>query len=300
VRAAAAFLLAALLLPAGSPAALTEPARVAAVYDAILDARFDEAASRLKDTCPPTPPPVCQALAAASLWWQIQINPDNRALDNAFNAAVASAIAAAGEWTRREPQRAEAWFYLAASYGPLVNWRVLRGERLAAARDGKKIKDALERALQLDPSLDDAYFGIGLYHYYAAVAPAYARLLRWLLLLPGGDRAGGLAEMLRARDHAQILRGEADFQLHFIYLWYENRPADALALLQSLDARYPFNPLFLERIADAQSKLLHDRAASAEVWLRLRDRARAGRVFDAARIAQQADEKTRAIDRRFF
>ena len=26
----------------------------------------------------------------------------------------------------------------------------------------------------------------------------------------------------------------------------------------------------------------------------------AGRVFDAARIAQQADEKTRAIDRRFF
>ena len=114
----------------------------------------------------------------------------------------------------REPQRAEAWFYLAGSYAPLVQWRVLRGERLAAARDGKKIKDALERALQLDPTLNDAYFGIGLYHYYADVAPAAAKILRWLLFLPGGDRVQGMREMLRAREHGELLTGEADYQLH--------------------------------------------------------------------------------------
>jgi len=51
-----------------------------------------------------------------------------------------------------------------------------------------KALEQLERALTLDPSLQDAYFGIGLYHYYAAVAPTAARVLRWLLLLPGGDR----------------------------------------------------------------------------------------------------------------
>ena len=72
-------------------------------------------------------------------------------------------------WTQREPQRADAWFFLGASYGLRVQWRVLRTERLAAARDGKRIKDALERALALDPDLQDAYFGIGLYHYYADV-----------------------------------------------------------------------------------------------------------------------------------
>ncbi len=105
--------------------------------------------------------------------------------------------------------------------------RALRGERLSAARDGKNIKDALERALQLDPALQDAFFGIGVYHYYAAVAPTAAKVLRWLLFLPGGDRAQGLGEMLRARDGGQLLRSEADYQLHVLYLWHEQQPERA-------------------------------------------------------------------------
>jgi hypothetical protein len=287
----------ALLLSAAQPsvAALAEPSRVAAVYDLILDARFEQAAARLNDTCPPGPEPVCQALAAASLWWQIQINPDLRTLDAPLSRAAATAVSAAEQWTRREPQRGEAWFYLGASYGPLVNWRVLRGERIGAARDAKKIKDALERALQLDPSLDDAYFGIGLYHYYADVAPAYARLLRWLLLLPGGDRVAGLQEIQRARERATLMRGEVDFQLALVYLWYERRPNDAVALLESLDTRYPFNPLFLTRLADARASQLHDREGSVAAWSRLRERARRGGVFDAARVERRAQEKLRAI-----
>jgi len=284
--------------PAG--AALTEPARVAAVYDLILDARFDEAAARLKETCPPAPPAACKGLAAVALWWRIQIDPKASGLDEALTRAGDEAVAAAEGWTRQEPNRGEAWFYLAAAYTPLVNLRILRGQRLAAARSGRKIKEALERALQLDPSLDDAYFGIGLYHYYADVAPAYARVIRWLLLLPGGDRVQGLQEMLRARQRGAIFRGEGDFQIHLIYLWYEHRPKDAIALLESLDARYPFNALFLERLADAYAIHLHDRDASAEAWSRLRERARARRVFDAVRVERLAEEKLRAISDRNF
>ena len=69
----------------------------------------------------------------------------------------------------------------------------------------------------------DAYFGIGLYHYYAAVAPPAARMLRWLLLLPGGDRTGGLDEMRRARAGGLLVRDEADYQLHIIDVWYEKQ-----------------------------------------------------------------------------
>jgi tetratricopeptide (TPR) repeat protein len=158
---------------------------------------------------------------------------------------------------------------------------VLRGQRLAAALDGKRIKEALERALALDPSLEDAHFGIGLYHYYADVAPAAFKALRWLLLLPGGDRVQGLREMLQARERGELLRGEADYQLHWLYLWYENKPALALALLQGLDARYPTNPVFLRRIAEVQDEYFHDHAASAAAWRALIDRARAQRVEGA-------------------
>ena len=106
----------------------------------------------------------------------------------------------------------------------------IAAQYLAAARDGKRIHDALQQAIKLDPSLGDAYFGLGLYHYYAAIAPRAARILSALLFLPGGDRAGGLKEMEQTRSKGMLLRGEADYQLHLIYLWYERQPTTALRL----------------------------------------------------------------------
>jgi tetratricopeptide (TPR) repeat protein len=266
-------------------AALTEGPRLAAVYDAILQARFDLAEQRLAQACPPAPLEACQAMRVVALWWQIQLNPDSRALDAQLEATAGKAIASAEAWTRREPRRAEAWFYLAGAYGPLVQWRVLRGERLRAARDGKTIKDALERSIALDPTLQDAYFGIGLYHYYADVAPTALKVLRWLLLLPGGDRAQGLREMLQARERGELLRGEADYQLHWLYLWYEQDPGRALGLLRALDTRYPSNPIFLQRIAEVQHEYFHDHRASADAWETLVGRARTGKT-GAPRLAE--------------
>jgi hypothetical protein len=111
---------------------------------------------------------------------------------------------------------------------------VLRDQKLAAARDGKRIKTALERSIALDPDLDDAYFGVGMYQYYADVAPATAKILRFLLRLPGGNRTEGLARMLRARTRGRLLQGEAEYQLQVIYLWYEHRTDLAVGILQSL------------------------------------------------------------------
>ena len=181
---------------------LTAGPQLARVYDAILDARFDQIPGLLTQTCGPSlaPPEACQLLDVVSLWWQIQLDPKNRVHDEQFQTRSDAAIAAIEAWTEREPTRAEAWFYLGGAYGARAQWRVLREERLAAARDGKRIKSSLEQALALDPSLRDAYFGIGLYHYYADVAPAALRMLRWLLLLPGGrPRAGPRGDAARAQ-----------------------------------------------------------------------------------------------------
>jgi hypothetical protein len=278
----------ALLLALPVDAALTEAPRLAAVYDTILAARFDRVEAQLKQACPPAPAEACAALGVVSLWWQILLEPESRRLDDQFNDRAQAAVAAGDGWTKREPRRAEAWFYLAGAYAPLVQWQVLRGERLAAARDAKRIKDALERALQLDPGLEDAHFGIGAYHYYADVAPAAAKVLRWLLLLPGGDRVKGLQEMLQARQRGVLLGGEADYQLHVIYLWYEQQPGRALELLRGLDARYPSNPLFQQRIAEVQEVWLHDRSASAAAWQILLDRAHEGRVDNPPRTEGRA------------
>ena len=264
-----------------SPAAaqeLTGGTQIRRVYDAIFDARFDEVPQLLARTCPPAPAEACQLLDAVSVWWQIQLDPASVARDAQFQTHIDAALASTEAWTTREPERAEAWFYLGGAYGARAQWRVLRRERLGAARDGKRIKEALERALALDPRLQEAYFGIGLYHYYADVAPAAAKMLRWLLLLPGGDKAEGMREMMRARAHAELLGDEADYQLHIIYLWYEKDPQRALALLTGLRDRHPRNPLFPQLIALVQDVYFHDLQASLRTWRSMLDAARGHRI----------------------
>jgi tetratricopeptide (TPR) repeat protein len=255
--------------PAPVPLELRGVDALIRVYEAILEARFERVDAELRRACGPAPPEACDVLAATALWWQILLDPESRALDDEFSVAVDRAIRTAQAWTERAPDAAESWFYLGGAHAARVQWRVLRGEKLAAARDGKSIKLALERAIALDPGLEDAYFGLGMYKYYADVAPAAAKFLRFLLLLPGGDRKEGLEQMLRARNRGRLLQGEADYQLHIVYLWYERQTPRALELLHALHDRYPANPLFLAQIADIEDRYQHDVTASLATWRRL-------------------------------
>ena len=263
---------------AASAGTLPYSPALARVYDAILDARFDDAEAETARACGPAPPQACDLLRATALWWQIQLDPSNTSRDAQVRAKIDAVIASMEQWTSREPSRADAWFFLGGAYSLRVQFRVLRGERLSAALDGKRIKNALERSLALDANLQDAWFGIGLYHYYADIAPAALKMLRWMLALPGGNKVEGLREMLRARDRGELLRGEADFQLHVIYLWYERNYEEALRLLEGLRAAYPHNPLFLQSIAELQHAYRHDLPASLEAWRALFALARQRRV----------------------
>ena len=51
------------------------------------------------------PDEACDVLEATALWWQIQLDPEDRTLDNAFTASVERAIRTSEAWTERRPQR---------------------------------------------------------------------------------------------------------------------------------------------------------------------------------------------------
>ena len=113
-----------------SPAAaqeLTGGAQLVRAYDAIFDARFNELPAVLARTCPPAPAEACQLLDAVGIWWQIQLDPASLARDTQFQSKVDAAIAATVAWTKREPERAEAWFYLGGAHGARAQWRVQIG-----------------------------------------------------------------------------------------------------------------------------------------------------------------------------
>jgi hypothetical protein len=257
---------------------LTAGAAVAAAYDTVLNADFERLPAVLADTCGAAPRVACLGVRALGTWWEILLDPESRYLDARFLREVTEAVEAASAWTTREPERAEAWFYFGAALGARGQWHVLREQRLPAARDGKRIKAALDRALALDPAMHDAMFGIGAYRYYADVAPSYLRWLRWLLLLPGGDRVAGLAQMEQASRTGQLVRAEAQYQLHIVYLWYEQRFIDALALVRGLQEHYPRNPLFRQIEAEILDSYAHDTAASLAASEALLDDAEHGEV----------------------
>jgi len=282
ITSAACLLIFALAVPrATAQPGITAAPAIARAYDLILDADFDQLKKTLPATCPPAPAVACRGLEALSLWWQIQLDLVNHSLDTAFLNAANTAITEAERWTASEPQRAEAWFYLGAAYGARAQFHVYRVDRIAAARDGKRIKEALERALALDPTMHDAEFGIGMYRYYAGVAPAIFRFLRFFLLLPGGDREGGLAQLERAGTMGILVRGEAQFQIHVLYLWYEHKSREALALIRGLQQRYPHNPLFHQIEAEILDTYFHDHAASLKASERLLALAQSHAVFRA-------------------
>lgn len=306
----AGVLLAGAAAPTAQPspvAGLTHAPLLARAYDLVYDADFAGAESELRRACGPAPAQSCAVIGVAAEWWRIYLDIDNRAPDQAFKARLNRVIASGEQWVSREPGRAEAWFYLGAAYGVRVQYNGQRFEFLAAARDGKRIKNSLEKALALDPGLDDANAGLGLYQYYADVAPSVLKVLRWFLGLPGGDRVKGLAQLRRARDHGVLLKSEAAYQLHLVDLWYENRSAEALEILADLHARYPRNPIFLLNAAQAHEVYRSDRAAALAVYQSLIDGARGGalrepvlaetwgRLGAAAQLAAFA-EPDRAID----
>jgi tetratricopeptide (TPR) repeat protein len=264
-------------LPSMGPG-LTAPEPLGKAYELILDARFEEAERQLKQPCGAAPPTACDVIGAVSDYWQLLLDAENTTRDGALLAKINASIASGEAWVAREPKRGEAWFYLGGAYGTRVMLRGLRGQYLAAARDGKRIHDSLQMAVKLDPTLQDAFFGLGVYHYYAAIAPRAVRVLRALLLMPGGNRAGGLREMEQTRSRGMLLRGEADYQLHLIYLWYENQPATSLRLIEGLRARYPHNPVFPLRTAVVQSDYFNDHRAALETYRTLFEAARRGGV----------------------
>ena len=280
---------------------LTAVDELARAYDTILDARFERVPVMLQQACGPAPREACQLLDAVNTWWRIQLDPLSTTHDVEFESKIESAIASTRAWTTREPLRAEAWFYLGGAYGARAQWWVLRGRRLAAARDGRRIKEALERALALDPGLADAYLGLGLYQYYADVAPTALKMVRWIMLLPGGDRSAGMEQMLRARDTGRLVRSEVDYQLHIIDVWYEKQPARAVELLGRLRSRHPHNPHFSQAMADIQDFYLDDTAASLRTWTTLLEAAERGQVAESSLaqanarlgIASQLDQLSR-------
>jgi hypothetical protein len=152
--------------------------------------------------------------------------------------------------------------YAGLGYASRARLTGLRYEKMATAHAGVEGRKHLVRCLELDPDMLDADLGLGLYNYYVDTLSAMAKVLRFFMGIPGGDKRVGLRQLETAAAKSEIVQTEARFNLAKNLRNYDFDYARASTAAAPLISDYPENPLFLLLAGDIAEKLGHREEAA--------------------------------------
>ena len=153
---------------------------------------------------------------------------------------------------------AEMELYAGLGYASRARLLGLRYEKTATARAGVEGRKHLLRCLELDPEMADANLGLGLYNYYVDTLSAMAKVLRFFMGIPGGDKRVGLRQLETAATKGELTQTEARYNMAKSLRNYDHDYTRALAAALLLTTEFPENPLFLLMAGDIAAKLGHN------------------------------------------
>ena len=174
--------------------------------------------------------------------------------------------------------------YAGLGYALKARLYSLRDEKRAIAHAGVAGRSEFLRALELDPEMADATAGVGLYNYYIDTLSAIARMLRFFMGLPGGNKQEGIRQMRVGIERGAWMSVDSRFYLARNLRSYDERYQDALTAAEPLATRYPRNPVFQLLAGNLNAEL--GRNAKAAGYFRA---AQSAQVPDAACAARAHD-----------
>jgi tetratricopeptide (TPR) repeat protein len=211
--------------------------------------------------------PLGYLLEAEALWWKIFCTSaefkygmtDARhrpklAADQHYQDLVAKASSIALAHLK-DRETAEMQFYAGMADAFLARLFGLRGENRASAHSGVHAREHFLRAIQMDPQLADADFGLGLYNYYVDTLGALARLLSFFMGIPGGNKQEGIRQLELDIAEGVLTSASARFYLAMDLHRYDQQYEKALGVIGPLVEKYPSNPLFQLARGDLYAKL---------------------------------------------
>jgi hypothetical protein len=220
--------------------------------------------------------PLGYLIEADILWWNIYCKWSERkyntidawshtrlpdADDNA-ELALADKVISLAEAGIAKSDTAEMELYAGLGYASRARLFGLRFEKIPVARAGVESRRHLLRCLELDPNMADAYLGLGLYNYYVDTLSAMAKVLRFFMGIPGGDKREGLRQLEIASTKGELTQTEARFNLAKSLRNYDFNYARAEQAAAPLLTEHPDNCIFLLLAGDIEQKLGHNDAAS--------------------------------------
>jgi len=261
-------------VPAGS--VLELPSATPAILDNIYSGRTDIATTQAKQLQGQYPEnPLGYLLEAEALWWKIWCasaefkygmtmarHREKLEADQPYLDLTAKAYKLAEESIRKHDS-GEMRLYAGMADGLAARLYGLRGEARASARAGVRARESFLKALALDPTLVDAYMGLGLYNYYVDTLSGLARVLRFFMGIPGGSKQEGIRQLQRAIAGGQLSPPLARFYLALDLHNYDQKFEEALEVIGPLVEKYPENPAFQLMQGDLYAKLHREAQAEA-------------------------------------
>ncbi|HEX4643076.1 MAG TPA: hypothetical protein VH161_06400, partial [Candidatus Acidoferrales bacterium] len=222
--------------------------------------------------------PLGYLIEADVLWWNIYCKWSERKFntidawshtrpadaDDDRELALADKVAKLAEETIAKSDTAEMELYAGLGYASRARLLGLRFEKMPVARAGVEGRKHLLRCLELDPEMSDAYLGLGLYNYYVDTLSAMAKVLRFFMGIPGGDKRVGLRQLEIASTKGRLTQLEARFNMAKSLRNYDFDYTRAEQAAAPLLAGYPDNCIFLLLAGDIDQKLGHTDAAAAK------------------------------------
>ncbi|MCP4897406.1 MAG: hypothetical protein GY906_10580 [bacterium] len=185
---------------------------------------------------------------ATAFFWQYLAEDETEEPGDRFASLSERTVKVAKARLKVDRTDHETQLYLGRAYGNLGRYYAMEGKYFKAYVNSKRAKNVLVALTQQHPDCWDAYFELGLYHYYAELAPRVLRALSFILGIEG-DRPLGLEELERARQQGEFTKIDATFFLQHINLHYEEDFKTVVALNRELVSRFPTNVVHLSNLA---------------------------------------------------
>lgn len=269
----------------GSAAAETLDVRLTRVVESFYDLRFADALAGAESVEHDFPGNPAGPFFRGLVYYQRALVEDPASAETlkSFEEQIQKTIKACEAYASKEP--AISALYKGAAIGFSARALFAQKKFPSAIFQVRKAIKHLKRAVELDGALEDAYLGLGMYHYFLSRVPSAFKPMAYLMAGMKGDRKLGLSQIQRAAESRGPTRMEARAVLAAIYgSKWENRWDESDKISAELMTRYPRNPRFRLRRAhlavrrgqwDKAAELLDPQGAWLEaVDIAVRERAR--------------------------
>ncbi len=162
-----------------------------------------------------------------------------------FEQILDDAITGIKRWIKQYPDDPNGYMGIGALYGLRAMFSMRNRSWITAYFSGRKAIKNLEKSLELDPTYYDAYFGLGIYQYYAGTLPSVIKILAKIVAIKG-DPDEGVAQLNLARKKAHFTSDSAKLILIEVQNTRTGKyyaPQKSLEYIRELRAKYPKNPL---------------------------------------------------------